>query len=108
MKKVLIPIVIFVLNLVLPGGGNKSFAQTTPKATDSTTPLHLLQPDYPVPYGKTTPDDIKKVLDRVHGYLAATTPMQLVNKQTNAVVTDYKKADNNTIFKPGDYRLISY
>ena len=83
-------------------------AQTTPKANDSTTPLHLLQPDYPVPYGKTTPADIKKVLDRVHGYLDATTPMQLVNKQTGAVVTEVKKADDNTIFKPGDYRLISY
>jgi rhamnogalacturonyl hydrolase YesR len=34
--------------------------------------------------------------------------MQLVNKQSNAVVSDYKKVDNNTIFKPGDYRLISY
>ena len=85
-----------------------ALSQTTPKANDSTTPLHLLQPDYPVPYGKTTPEDIKKVLDRVHGYLDATTPMQLVNKQTGAVVREVKKADDNTIFKPGDYRLISY
>jgi hypothetical protein len=29
-------------------------AQTTPPATDSNTPLHLLRPAYPVPYGPTT------------------------------------------------------
>jgi hypothetical protein len=29
-------------------------AQTTQPATDSNTPLHLLKPAYPVPYGPTT------------------------------------------------------
>ena len=84
-------------------------AQTTPpKATDSTTPLHLLQPDYPTPYGKTTVEDITKVLNRVHSYLDATTPMKLVDKDTGVEVKNYKKPGNNAIFQKGDYRLISY
>jgi len=83
-------------------------AQTSPKGNDVNTPLHLLQPDYPVPYGLPAKDSIKKVLDRIYNYLDAVTPAQLVNRKTNEAVTDYAKADSNTIFKPGDFRLMSY
>ena len=85
-----------------------STAQTSPRANDVNTPLHLLQPDYPVTYGVPVKDSIKKLLDRVYGYLDAVTPAQLVNRITNQDVTDYSKADSNTIFKPGDFRLLSY
>jgi hypothetical protein len=40
-----------------------SSAQT--KANDVTTPLHLLKPDYKVPYGAPSADSVKKVLDKV-------------------------------------------
>ncbi len=83
-------------------------AQTAPKGNDVNTPLHLLQPDYPVQYGVPVKDSIKKVLDRVYNYLDAVTPAQLVNRKTNEPVTDYSKVDSNTIFKPGDFRLMSY
>ncbi|MES1219947.1 MAG: glycoside hydrolase family 88 protein, partial [Bacteroidota bacterium] len=83
-------------------------AQTTPKGNDVNTPLHLLQPDYTVPYGVPVKDSIEKVLDRMYNYLDAVTPAQLINKKTNESVTDYAKADSNTIFKPGDFRLMSY
>jgi len=82
--------------------------QAKPAANDVNTPLHLLQPDYPVTYGVPVKDSIKKVLDRVYNYLDAVTPPQLVNRKTNEAVTDYSKADSNTIFKPGDFRLTSY
>ncbi len=72
------------------------------------TPLHLLQPDYPVPYGVPVKDSVVKTLDRIYNYLAAVTPAQLVNRKTNESITDYSKADSNTIFKPGDFRLMSY
>ncbi len=85
-----------------------SFAQyTTAKGNDVTTPLHLLKPDYIVPYGETKPADIKAVLDRVYNYLDAGTPMQLVNRTSKAEV-DLKSANADAIFKQGDYRLISY
>ena len=53
-------------------------AQTIPKGNDVNTPLHLLQPDYPVQYGVPVKDSIKKVLDRIYNYLEAVTPAQLV------------------------------
>lgn len=85
-----------------------SFAQyTTGTGNDVTTPLHLLKPDYVTPYGETKSADIKVVLDRVYNYLNAGTPMQLVDKTSKAEV-DLKSANINSIFKQGDYRLISY
>src|SRR5688500_14886555 len=77
-------------------------------ANDVTTPLHALQPDYPVPYGAMSEQDIKKVLDRVFNYLDAATPPQIVNKQTGESITDKSKPDMNWILKPGDFRLNSY
>ncbi|MES2648498.1 MAG: glycoside hydrolase family 88 protein [Bacteroidota bacterium] len=97
--------------VVLPGliclaaAAQNSIAKT---GNDVTTPLHLLQPEYTVPYGKTTIDDISKVLDRVHHYLDATTPAKLVGKQTGKEIQDPASADEEAIFKPGDYRLTSY
>ncbi|HPE74939.1 MAG TPA: glycoside hydrolase family 88 protein [Draconibacterium sp.] len=81
------------------------FAQ---KINDSNTPLHLLQPEYDVPYGKPEVKDIEVVLDRVYNYLNKTTPMKLVDKISEKEVTDYSKVDENTIFLAGDFRLISY
>jgi rhamnogalacturonyl hydrolase YesR/lysophospholipase L1-like esterase len=98
------------------------------KQTDSNTPLHLLKPDYKTPYGKPEVKDIVAVLDRIYDYLNENTPASLVKKvkeqKKNELqtpdspplvanegydeVTDYSKIDVNTIFKPGDFRLISY
>lgn len=89
---------------------NVGISQTIPDdgGTDSTTPLHMLQSDYPTPYGKTTVEDISATLKKVHSYLEATTPTILINKRTGKEITNYKKADAEAIFEPGDYRLISY
>ncbi|WP_407430381.1 glycoside hydrolase family 105 protein [Arcticibacter sp.] len=85
-----------------------TFGQVQHTGNDVTTPLHLLKPDYPVKYGETKPQDIKVVLDRLYAYLNAATPMQLVNKQSGEVLQNLKKADESSIFKQGDFRLISY
>lgn len=79
-----------------------------PKANDSTTPLHLLQPDYPVPYGQPKPDDVAGVLNRIYTYLDANTPTQLIDKETKKDITTNGPFNPNAIFKPGDFRLISY
>jgi rhamnogalacturonyl hydrolase YesR len=98
------------------------------KQTDSNTPLHLLKPDYKTPYGKPEVKDIVAVIDRVYNYLNENTPASLVIKTTPQKktelqtqnspplvanegydeVTDFSKINANTIFKPGDFRLISY
>jgi len=38
------------------------------EVNDSTTPLHLLKPDYKVPYGELTAEEVKADLDRVFDY----------------------------------------
>lgn len=74
---------------------------------DATMPLHLMKPDYDVPYGETTPQKVKAILDRVFGYLHSVTPASLANKQTGEMV-DVAKADEQAILKKGDFRLTSY
>lgn len=83
-------------------------AQKSPAANDVNTPLHLLQPAYPMHYGVPVKDSIKKILDRIYNYLDAVTPAQLVNRKTNEAINDYTAVDSNSIFKPGDFRLLSY
>jgi len=96
-----------ICGLIFPAA--PSFAQYVPhKGNDVTTPLHLLKPAYITPYGETKLADIKISLDRVFNYLNATTPFQLVDKTTGTALADLEKANSNSIFKPGDYRLTSY
>lgn len=85
-----------------------SFGLRAQKVNDSTTPLHLLKPDYETPYGAPDVKSITAVLDRVYSYLNETTPMALINKTTQEKISDYSKVDENTIFEPGDFRLVSY
>jgi len=80
----------------------------TGKGNDVNMPLHLMKPDYVTPYGETTPEKIKLVLDKVYTYLNAVTPAQLIDKTNNQPVADLSKVNNNTIFKLGDFRLTSY
>jgi unsaturated rhamnogalacturonyl hydrolase len=85
-----------------------NFGLQAQKINDSTSPLHLMKPAYVTPYGKPDVKSITEVIDRIYTYLDKTTPMALVNKETLTEVTDYSKVNEKTIFKPGDFRLISY
>ena len=81
-------------------------AQQVP--TDATTPLHQLQPNYPVLYGIPKAEDVKSVLTRVYRYLDAVTPTGFVNEKTGEDIVDLSKIDENTILKRGDFRIVSY
>ncbi len=74
---------------------------------DSNSPLHLMKPEYPVMYGETTLDSISSDIDRIYTYLDRVTPMALEERGSQTAVTDVNKIDTNTIFKKGDFRLIS-
>lgn len=78
------------------------------KGNDVTTPLHALQPDYPVPY--TIPDEtgVKNLLDKVFFYLDSVTPPAFIDRVTKKVITNVANPDTNIIFKQGDFRLTSY
>lgn len=75
---------------------------------DVNTPLHLLQPDYKVPYGMLTVDEIKKELDRILHFLEKATPARVIDKSTNKSVTDYAAMDGNAALERGLFRLTSY
>ncbi len=76
--------------------------------TDSNTPLHALQPDYPVAYGAPKTEEVKAVLDKVFTYLDAVTPMALSDGSTGKAITDLSLLDARSQFARGDFRLISY
>ena len=94
-----------LLSLLLLTGVLTATAQ---KQNDVTTPLHAMQPDYPVPYVIPGKADVKKVLDRIYNYLDTVTPPVMINKKTGAVLNDASQLDTNSAVKQGDFRLTSY
>ena len=96
----------FFISLFICMGSTSLFSQQ--KTNDATTPLHLMKPEYSVPYGAPSKENVKAVLDRVFNYLDAVTPAQMINKQTGEAINEVVKLDTNTIVKPGDFRLTSY
>ncbi len=44
------------------------------EVNDTTTPLHLLKPEYNVPYGEVNKEDVKAALDRIFQYVDKETP----------------------------------
>lgn len=85
-----------------------SLSAQNPKGNDVTAPLHALQPNYAVPYGKPDVQQIKSLLDRIYWYLDSVTPAQFVDRRSGKAITDLASIDTNTILKQGDYRLTSY
>ena len=102
---------ITLLSLCLIALGYQSYGQAKgniSEVNDSNTPLHLLQPDYPVKYGAVTTQDVKHTLDKVYQYLDRATPAMLEDKDTHLELANLQQLDTNSIFKKGDFRLISY
>ena len=78
--------------LALASCAQKQDAAEEVEINDSTTPLHLLQPDYKTPYGKLSADTVKADIDRVFAYIDAVTPAKMTDGKVNQ----------------GTYRLTSY
>lgn len=78
------------------------------KVNDVTTPLHLMQPDYPHTYGAPEVANIEKTLDLIYKYLDAVTPPKLVDKTTGKEIVDFSIINENSIMQTGDFRLNSY
>ncbi len=101
-KRISLPIVISMAFLLF--GSFQALAQTD----DVNTPLHLLEPDYPVPYGAPEEDSVKAVLDRVYSFLEENSASEMLNTRTNERITDPKKFKEDIEFEPGSFRLTSY
>lgn len=89
MKKQKLAILVLVA-LAACGKGEQKTAEQ--EINDSTTPLHLLQPDYKTPYGQLNPDSVKADIDRVFAYIDEVTPAKMTDGKVNQ----------------GTYRLTSY
>ena len=95
--------------LVLASSLTTAWAQPTPAPpTDVTAPLHLLKPDYPVPYGPPAVDGVAEVLHRVLAYLEATTPARIVDRRTGREITDRGQFGADAVIEPGAFRVTSY
>jgi unsaturated rhamnogalacturonyl hydrolase len=77
-KKTLIPLFLLLIFGLLPAKAQNKKEQ----ANDFNTPLHLLDPDYNIPYGVPKTETIKKDLDRILAYLWDVTPATLINNRT--------------------------
>lgn len=78
-----------------------------PGTGGANVPLHLLPSTYQVPYGPINEAEVKATLDRVHAYLTAQTPVELIDRTTRAPVR-IEDAGGNTDFRSGDFRVYSY
>lgn len=76
--------------------------------TDVNTPLHALQPDYPVPYVPVKAEEITAVINRVYSYLDISSPAKLIDNQTKNEITDFTAINKNTGFQQGVFRPVSY
>lgn len=74
---------------------------------DSTTPLHLLQPDYTTPYKVLSVDSVKADIDRVFSYIDSVTPARVVNEE-GEVIDDLSNLPDGAKLNQGTYRLTSY
>lgn len=70
--------------------------------------LHTAQPDYPVPYTTPKVEEITQTLNRIHQYLDAVTPMNVISKSTNKIITDFSKIDTSAVVERGTFSLTSY
>ena len=80
----------------------------TPTANDSNTPLHLLKPAYRTGYGVADAAEVKRVIDRVLGYISQNTPAYVVDSCTGKPVDDLDKIDSHSRLAQGAFRLTSY
>lgn len=76
----------------IEGCSDKKTVEQEEEINDSTTPLHLLKPDYKTPYGQLSADSVKADIDRVFVYIDEVTPAKMTDGKVN----------------PGTYRLTSY
>ena len=70
----------------------KTQGKAEEEINDSTTPLHLLTPDYKTPYGELDKDSVKADIDRLFAYVDEVTPAKMTDGKVNQ----------------GTYRLTSY
>ncbi|MCW3786886.1 glycoside hydrolase family 88 protein [Plebeiibacterium sediminum] len=80
----------------------------TTTVNDANTPLHLIQPEYPINYHVPNQVEIGTKMETILQYLSKATPAQIINTTNQQIVTDFKDITNDCHLKKGDFRLTSY
>src|SRR5688572_33084680 len=86
---------LFILNLHL-------------RAQQKEAPTQPLPPYGSTPYGTTTPDDVKRLMDRIFVYVDEATPFAIVNRETGAEIVDVKKVQKEATLKKSEYSISSH
>lgn len=89
------------------GEEQRKLIGSTP-VNDSQTPLHLLAPDYELPYAEISVSGIRSDIDRVLEYLVRVTPTEVEDKETGETIDDNSRIDAKSRLRRGDFRLTSY
>ena len=90
------------------GKNRKSNVTNKTEFNDANTPLHLLQPDYPINYQAPDKDQIENQLKTIVNYLEQVTPAGIIDSKSQKVITKYENIDRYSQLKKGDFRLTSY
>lgn len=102
-----IGLLIFGIALSVCSCANSDSNKTAVEINDSTTPLHLLKPDYTTPYGELTTGEVRKDVDRVFRYIDSVTPAKVVDGEGREV-SDLAHLPDDAKLNQGTYRLTSY
>lgn len=98
---------IFLLSSLVLASCSSNKQPKEVEINDSTTPLHLLQPDYTTPYKVLSVDSVKADIDRVFSYIDSVTPARVVNEE-GEVINDLTNLPDDAKLNQGTYRLTSY
>lgn len=105
MKKIFI--LINISSLVLASlNANAQYVDT--KKVDASTKLYLAKPGYKTPYGETSPENVKAIMDRVLSYLEEVTPTGVIDKNSKETITDYQSIDESSIIQQGKFSITNY
>jgi len=98
---------ILVSGALLAGCSGPVAETAKEEINDSTTPLHLLKPDYKTPYGELSPDTVKADIDRVFEYISSVTPARVVDADGKPL-ENFSPLPDDAKLNPGTFRLTSY
>jgi unsaturated rhamnogalacturonyl hydrolase len=61
-----------------------------------------------IAYGSTTPDEVKRVMDKILTYVDDATPFAIVNRETGAELVDVRKVLKEATLKKSEYNISSH
>ena len=83
--------------------------QKEAEINDSTTPLHLLKPEYNVPYGELKADEVKADLERIFAYINSECPSAILDKDGKELKDQPKELlPEGATLQRGAFRIGSY